>query len=116
MAKLLRYAPDIYARYGGVPVPRVPDAAQRPQRVYARLRRAMAVRRRPGTHGCGRKAGSRVCSAPFRALMLPAAGDTRYLFLRKPVRPALLDRSLERRPGVHPRQPSGEARIRPELV
>src|SRR5438552_15511321 len=36
--------------------------------------------------------------------------------LRKPIRPALLDTALERGPGVHPRQPGAEVRIRPELV
>ena len=35
---------------------------------------------------------------------------------RKPVRPALLHRTLERRPRVHSREPRRQVRIRPELV
>src|SRR5437764_8653807 len=36
--------------------------------------------------------------------------------LREPVRSALFDRALERRPRVHARQPSGQVRIWPDFV
>src|SRR5258708_9847296 len=62
--------------------------------------------------------GMPVEKTPDCAALHPGYGwdFDQWPLLRKPIRPALLDTALERRPRVHARQPRAQIRIRSELV
>src|SRR6266513_4015608 len=76
-----------------------------------RLRCSPVISARYGGDGWGCQP---VCRSGAMQSIEP--GMTPSASLREPARPARLDRALERRPRVHPRQPGGQIRIRPELV